>query len=268
MGCCCCCSGQGGRQPRGFEDGKRSWRNVKGYTPELFARDHLVPIEGYACRTPHGRTPTSRQRREELEQELSKLNERLTEALRETPKQHKRRRRRKGMAASNAPPPEAICRVLLQQARHTKLHVDLQELEQTISKNSGLASEPFQEHLDWQMDFPMDFEIDGRLIFPPSAPWEDLATASPHTRRRRKAEEVDISDRMVLAITVTAVVSEDADRLLVKCEDLKIEFTEAKQGDPMIDSWLPCDEVLNDIQKMLSDRLNAGISGVTEDLRV
>jgi len=41
--------------------------------------------------------------------------------------------------------------------------------------------------------------------------------------------------------------------------------------DPVTDSWLPRDEVLNDIQNMLSHRVGASGSGrpsLTEDLRV
>jgi hypothetical protein len=93
--------------------------------------------------------------------------------------------------------------------------------------------------------------IEGKLIFPPSAPWDD----STNTGWRQKVEEVE--PKMVLGVIVTAVVDRHEDSLLVKCEDMQIDM----KGDPMIDSWLPRDDVLNDIQKMLYEVVNEATPG-------
>jgi hypothetical protein len=212
-------------------------------------------------------TPVSRQRTEELERELPRLTKSLSGAHLDSPKTRQRGRQRKKMGESNAPPPEAVCRVLLHEAKLKKQdHKVLGSCYTRVASSRSIdsVSEREKEPLDW----PQEWLIEGKLIFPPSAPWDDSAIASTNTRRRRKVEEAETTEKMVLGVIVTAVVHGNDDSLLVECEDMKIEFSEAKQGDPMTDSWLPRDDILKDIQRMLSDRLSAGISGLTDDLRV
>jgi len=141
------------------------------------------------------------------------------------------------IAKADAPPPEAMCRVLLKKARVVSVQV---------------APRWRQLHDDAVFLWPVDVEVDGKLFFPPSAPGKPFTSETARKGRTQKVEEVEIS--------VRAVVDKIEDRLVIKCEDMKVEPNKKGNDDAASHSWLHRDNILEEIQKLMSDRLSASVS--------
>mmetsp|Transcript_6633 Transcript_6633/g.16906 ORF Transcript_6633/g.16906 Transcript_6633/m.16906 type:complete len:290 (+) Transcript_6633:76-945(+) len=243
-----------------------------GYTKQQFV-DSLVPVEGISCRMPHN-NPS---REEALRQQVKGINQRLIRELLYVDRVESETKNQSQRASKSKTtyPPEAICRVRLQSAR-------------VLGDASGGAFD-FSD-----ADSRMEVAVEGKLLFPAKTRFDALerkGQKEPLSRRDIHFLNVEVltwlersgnaesaegffgadgRDRGGAQDDMGGVDTEqDASpsqgrahrgdlgtpQLEVRCHELKVANNSEAAGDAMLGSWLPVEDVLRDIEDMLSCRL-------------
>lgn len=214
-----------------------------------FVRDTLVPASGYICWK-----PLDEERAKDLAAEMKRLNQQLRE-------ERERDKALRGLQLSaqtqKAPvklPLEVICLV---------------ELTETF------VDDETPDAFDFIRETRLKVKIKGTLNFPP-----DAVPKSQDPAAKTKGQTDPLDKRWFLNISVKVslerahedVPPEDQDdaeaadnvvgtkELKVKCYHIDItkEVQDPDgdwQGDPMVESWLPREEVLRDIEEILQGML-------------
>jgi len=217
---------------------------MSGYTIEQFLSDYLVPMEFFACRRP--RDP---KRAKELKREVRELNNRFTGASRAFDANE-----------SNDPldllkkenlPVETICRVRLDKAFR-----------------SGTSRELF----DFNRDVVVEVWFTGGLVFPPEAKCSSEAIARQQPALALALERESHDQRWQLVIHALVRIERGSVRskekldhkqhLLVKCTQFKVESRVDKEGDVLVDSWLPIEDITQELEAMLDLKLQVAVSGM------
>lgn len=226
----------------------------QGYSVVDFVNDGLVPVWGYACWK-----PLDPRRQKELTNLLKPLNARILRQMDKSPLV-----RRSGDMENSAPkeselPLEVVCLVGLWDT----------EVE------GGDARQSF----DFNQESSLRVTVKGALNFPPGMEPKDPELLA---KGAKKEKENSMDRRWWLMVEVTAVLQVDEDetevdeetrkdndnttKLKVKCEKLKIEdkVLDAAdwKGDPMVASWLPVNDILQEIEVMLDNKLQLTIQGL------
>jgi len=225
----------------------------RGYTVKNFVEDGLVPTWGYACWR-----PLDPRRQKELVIELKPLNARVNSRM---------DKKRQKAAISGAPdnsfpkdgdlPLEVVCLV------------GLWEVEAAFAGDG----EDVKQSFDFAQESSLTVKVRGALNFPPGAEPQGAVPKAPKDENDR---------RWCLKIEVTAVLQVDEDesngdedgeqedgqttKLKVKCKKLEIDRTLSDdkdlKGDPMVESWLPVQDILQEIEVMLDNKLQLVIRGL------
>jgi hypothetical protein len=229
----------------------------KGYSVEKFCEDGLVPVWGYASWK-----PLDAAKRQNVADRLKVHNERLTDRMRR--KQAAAGREDEKVAPKVDPLPlEVICLVWL-----WKTEVEVLDARQTF---------------DFNQEASLRVKVSGALNFPPDQePKDPKAPASKDPAFKRPGDAPDTRWRLEIVVTAVLKVHEESDsfqvggtvapdtsntKLKVKCEKLDIQrdvkdLQGEMLGDPMVDSWLPVNDILEDIEIMLENNLQRVIQGL------
>mmetsp|Transcript_26389 Transcript_26389/g.60851 ORF Transcript_26389/g.60851 Transcript_26389/m.60851 type:complete len:226 (+) Transcript_26389:36-713(+) len=130
------------------------------------------------------------------------------------------------------------------------------------------AAAKIDKAFDFNQDSSLPIVVNGFLYFPPEKPIEEKAAKGKEVQEGAKD-----SSKVKLKVGVMAKLSKSdvdidagdlrrgGDDLKISCTGLDIPRTEDKEGDAMIDSWLPADEVLHGIERMLEAKLKDALRG-------
>lgn len=230
----------------------------QGYSVTDFVNDGLVPVWGYACWR-----PLDPKKQSELAKAIKPLNHRVTQRMdkntRQVPGSGGAGAGEAGVPKAAELPLEVVCLVGLWGT----------EVDTSFTKQS----------FDFNQEASLKVTVNGALNFPPGVEPKD-----PEVILGKKADpRADEKDpRWWLRIDVTAVLKVDTDdadedenaahenknktKLKVKCEKLEIDRSvqdkEDWRGDPMVDSWLPVNDILQEIEAMLDHKLQLVIQGL------
>jgi len=250
-----------------FQQKKKVEEASQGYSVVDFVNDGLVPVWGYACWR-----PLDPRRQKELANQLKPLNVRIAQRM------DKNSLRMAGAGSmigeGSAPkdselPLEVVCLVGLWDT----------EVE------GGDARQSF----DFNQEASLRVKVKGALNFPPGMEPKDPVELSKAPSKNESEASGD--RRWWLKIEVTAVLqaespllghegfdegdpenedtaqeNDNSTKLKVKCEKLEIdrksERTVVDCSDPMVDSWLPVNDILEAIEVMLDSKLQLVIQGL------
>mmetsp|Transcript_37905 Transcript_37905/g.109299 ORF Transcript_37905/g.109299 Transcript_37905/m.109299 type:complete len:251 (-) Transcript_37905:101-853(-) len=246
-----CVAKQAAKDPRatngeGVLDGERqrSQDGRGGYSVGQFVEDTLVPAELFTCRRP--RDP---KRAKDLKRELKELNDLIMESARKHG-QTKGRQADHQHIKKQAIPAETICRVWL---------------------NKATAEGSFNHRMDLSQAAKLKVRVYGFLLFPPEVRWYPRHANEPQTQRREDA----FDHRWRLNVEVWLLLEHahaedrrggrggDQPSLQVKCLHLKVQNEQDFNGDPVVDSWLPSNDILQDIEVVLDAKLHDAVSDIT-----
>jgi len=255
---CICLCGKLSKKPPSQEESteaapendnpKKESKDEIGYSVHRFVSENLIPVEGFACRS-----PMDEKRAKELRNEIKALNMQLKEIA--------ERKNERNRWANDYPgdqdtifnnkdiPNEALCRVKLDEA------------------DIGDAKQSF----DFNQESRLELKVRGKLLFPPAANF------STKEKGNKKKDEYD--SNLVINIEVDTILERASDgdaldddedttpadgrtRLQVKCVKLHPVRSEENGGDAMIESWLPVPDVLKYIEFLLGDNLQEQIQGI------
>eukprot|EP00928_Gymnodinium_smaydae_P090893 TRINITY_DN74603_c0_g1_i1.p1 TRINITY_DN74603_c0_g1~~TRINITY_DN74603_c0_g1_i1.p1 ORF type:complete len:277 (-),score=59.55 TRINITY_DN74603_c0_g1_i1:76-906(-) len=249
---------------------------IAGYTLESFVSDNLVPVKGFCCTT-----PMNAERANFVQEQVSVLNKMFSESLAEGALDYMG-------PSSDDVPVEAVCIVYLDTAKvegNALKSFDFNQEGKLEVKIYGLLLFPPSVH--WT-----DADINAALQEPSRRPAQGAAEnlgdedGRWHLRvevwavlERRNDEHGSSSDYLAQEMGVSALARTSMQttpaldatpgveapaphvaRLDVKCLHLVIDGRSDAGGDAMIESWLPVDNVLQDIEGLLETRLMQAVS--------
>jgi len=235
----------------------------RGYTVKDFVEDGLVPTWGYACWR-----PLDPRRQKELVNQLKPLNARVNVRM---DKSKRQKAAGSGAGENTFPkdselPLEVVCLVGLWDVEAAALG----------------DGENVKQSFDFAQESSLTVKVRGALNFPPGAEPQETWLLAKDQVSKAEAERETKDPRWWLKIEVTAVLQVDEDesnrdaddeqedgnttKLKVKCTNLDIDRTVQNtanwMGDPMVDSWLPRTDILQEIEVMLDIRLQLVIQGL------
>jgi len=192
-----------------------------------FLKEKLVPVQGFACRTPAD---------PKREPALRALTYQLNESL-----------RAKGCVDRKLRvPPEAFCRVSLD----------------TVGECDGNAN----LLADRAQLVRLGVKVHGKLLFPPGENHRDRALETKDRVRARNRTDgrwhIGFEVKIALERSAEDAHEEDAmvPALQVKIVDIDIANAEDSKGDAMTDSWLPKGDILRDVEALIDDKLQEAIT--------
>jgi len=252
-----------GRLKTWFKPKQKVGEVSRGYTVKDFVEDGLVPTWGYACWR-----PLNPRRQKELVHELKPLNARVGLRM---DKSKRQKATGSGIGENPFPkdselPLEVVCLVGLWEV----------EVDQDDTR---------KQSFDFAQESSLTVKVRGALNFPPGAEPQETWLLAKGATAKLSAAEKEKDRRWWLKITVTAILQVDEEenlkadeedeerdhttKLKVKCEKLEIERTVMDQadwkGDPMVDSWLPVADILQEIEVMLDNKLQLVIQGLDSE---
>mmetsp|Transcript_10480 Transcript_10480/g.23805 ORF Transcript_10480/g.23805 Transcript_10480/m.23805 type:complete len:223 (+) Transcript_10480:37-705(+) len=157
------------------------------------------------------------------------------------------------------------------QGQTSQLHADLAKicyvvLDETEINTDTKNTTKIDKAFDFNQETMLPIYVKGILHFPPEIP--------PEEKSVKGKEAITDPNRMRLAVRVEAQLlkaereidvetskERPGDDLTVKCIALDIATSADKDGDPMVDSWLPRQDVLLGIQRLLDAKLKEALRG-------
>lgn len=240
-----------------------------GYTVQQFVSDNMVPVFGIICRRPlETKALGHNLRAVSLQDTCANINAALGRQFAEDLKlYHEAQRAGRFFARVRAPqrdldrdagsvasemPAEAICNVYLSEAVIEGIREDAT--------------------FDFLQEARLEVKVRGKLIFPPRVSVHpDLLNAIFHLEPNIVDKIINVEFWIVLERHNHETSEETQPVLQVRCVHMKVNTEMVvcggemeTNGDAMADSWLPQDEILDEIETLLTGRLYRAIKGIGE----
>mmetsp|Transcript_10561 Transcript_10561/g.19193 ORF Transcript_10561/g.19193 Transcript_10561/m.19193 type:complete len:224 (+) Transcript_10561:32-703(+) len=218
----CASSTEAEKQEKKNKKKKLEENATSGYTIHEFVRDHLVPVDGFIYKKDY----------------YEKL--------------------KNGQAAAQRHHWEDAAKVCYCMLHSTEINTDTR------------AAAKIDKAFDFNQDSALPIYVNGFLFFPPEKPIEEKVIKGKEKEAQSTAKD---SNKVKLAVRVEAQLSKSeteldpgetghgGDDLRILCTNMEIPKSEDKDGDAVVDSWLPADDVLHGIEKLLESKLKDMLRG-------